>query len=235
MFLSDARQTLVHFERTLRTARRNQAGDHGHLIVGYSHLATSIRLTNGLRAFQQFHPGVQVEMDVVATDLLMRRLTDGITDIAFLLQHETVSNPLICQQTVWSTQIGLVVPHSFERQEVYLRELDKIPLVLGVWENWRPYRSFLDSVFSREGVRMNVVDQAWDVQVIFQRVMDGVGYTIYPLTVENVLPAKLRLIPIVDLNASIAITMAWNSRSETALLREFRQRFVAEKDSIASG
>ena len=65
VFLDDARQTVAQFERTIRASRQNAAGARGHIIVGYSALATSRQISEALDAFHRSVPGVQVEMHVI--------------------------------------------------------------------------------------------------------------------------------------------------------------------------
>ena len=72
VFLDDARQTVAQFERTIRASRQNAAGARGHIIVGYSALATSRQISEALDAFHRSVPGVQVEMHVMSTDNMLK-------------------------------------------------------------------------------------------------------------------------------------------------------------------
>lgn len=108
VFLEDARLTLATFERTIRASRQNDLGARGHIIVGYSALATSSQISAGLDKFHKRCPGCQVEMHVMSTDTMMRNLKTGEIDIGFLLSHGSVHDSDVTQKPVWSTQIGAV-------------------------------------------------------------------------------------------------------------------------------
>lgn len=230
-FLDDARQAVAQFERTIRGSRRNAIGDRGHIIVGYSALATSNHLSEGLETFQALYPGVQVEMHVMSTDTMMLKLKNGTIDLAFLMVHKSVRDPEIAQRVIWSSPIGLVLPQ--DAPDVSFETLHNAPFILGVRENWRSYRALLDRSFDTIGFTPNVVDEAWDIQVIFQRVTNGRGYTLYPMSAEATLPRSLRAMPLPQLNAELEIAMAWSSIADTSLLRMFRAQYPANEIEIA--
>ncbi|WP_300056738.1 LysR family transcriptional regulator [Sulfitobacter sp.] len=223
VFLDDARQTVAQFERTIRASRQNAAGARGHIIVGYSALATSRQISEALDAFHRSVPGVQVEMHVMSTDNMLKNLTSGAIDLGFLLSHPSVGAPGIDQMPVWSSRIGVVAPAG--EAPSHVNELSEMPFVMGLRENWRSWRALLDSACDRAGLTPVVVDEAWDVQVILQRVAERRGVTIFPMTMAESLPAALELVPIAGLDAEATISMAWSIKADTGLLRQFRNHF----------
>lgn len=223
VFLDDARQTVAQFERTIRASRQNAAGARGHIIVGYSALATSRQISEALDAFHRSVPGVQVEMHVMSTDNMLKNLKSGTIDLGFLLSHPTVGAPGIDQMPVWSSRIGVVAPAGEAPTRV--ADLSEMPFVMGLRENWRSWRALLDSACDRAGLSPVVVDEAWDVQVILQRVAERRGVTLFPMTMAESLPAALELAPIAGLDAEATISMAWSIKADTGLLRQFRNHF----------
>ena len=223
VFLDDARQTVAQFERTIRASRQNAAGARGHIIVGYSALATSRQISEALDAFHRSVPGVQVEMHVMSTDNMLKNLKSGAIDLGFLLSHPTVGAPGIDQMPVWSSRIGVVAPAGEAPSQV--DDLAEMPFVMGLRENWRSWRALLDSACDRAGLTPVVVDEAWDVQVILQRVAERRGVTLFPMTMAESLPAALELVPIAGLDAEATISMAWSIKADTGLLRQFRNHF----------
>ena len=223
VFLDDARQTVAQFERTIRASRQNAAGARGHIIVGYSALATSHQISEALDAFHRSVPGVQVEMHVMSTDNMLKNLKSGAIDLGFLLSHPTVGAPGIDQMPVWSSRIGVVAPAGEAPSRV--TDLSEMPFVMGLRENWRSWRALLDSACDRAGLTPVVVDEAWDVQVILQRVAERRGVTLFPMTMVESLPAALELVPIAGLDAEATISMAWSIKADTGLLRQFRNHF----------
>ncbi|MFG6500841.1 MULTISPECIES: LysR family transcriptional regulator [Sulfitobacter] len=223
VFLDDARQAVAQFERTIRASRQNAAGARGHIIVGYSALATSRQISEALDAFHRSVPGVQVEMHVMSTDNMLKNLKSGAIDLGFLLSHSTVGAPGIDQMPVWSSRIGVVAPAGEAPTQV--DDLAEMPFVMGLRENWRSWRALLDSACDRAGLSPVVVDEAWDVQVILQRVAERRGVTLFPMTMAESLPAALELVPIAGLDAEATISMAWSIKADTGLLRQFRNHF----------
>lgn len=223
VFLDDARQTVAQFERTIRASRQNAVGARGHIIVGYSALATSRQISEALDAFHRSVPGVQVEMHVMSTDNMLKNLKSGAIDLGFLLSHPTVGAPGIDQMPVWSSRIGVVAPAGEAPSRVTV--LSEMPFVMGLRENWRSWRALLDSACDRAGLTPVVVDEAWDVQVILQRVAERRGVTLFPMSMADSLPAALELAPIEGLDAEATISMAWSIKADTGLLRQFRNHF----------
>ena len=223
VFLDDARQTVAQFERTIRASRQNAAGARGHIIVGYSALATSRQISEALDAFHRSVPGVQVEMHVMSTDNMLKNLKSGAIDLGFLLSHPTVGAPGIDQMPVWSSRIGVVAPAG--EAPSHITDLSEMPFVMGLRENWRSWRALLDSACDRAGLTPVVVDEAWDVQVILQRVAERRGVTLFPMTMAESLPGALELVPIAGLDAEATISMAWSIKADTGLLRQFRNHF----------
>ena len=125
-------------------------------------------------------PGVQVEMHVMSTDNMLKNLKSGAIDLGFLLSHPTVGAPGIDQMPVWSSRIGVVAPAGEAPARV--ADLSKMPFVMGLRENWRSWRALLDSACDRAGLTPVVVDEAWDVQVILQRVAEREAWRFPPLT-----------------------------------------------------
>ena len=70
-----------------------------------------------------------------------------------------------------------------------------------------------------------VVDEAWDVQVIFQRVAERRGVTLFPMSMAESLPAALELARIEGLDTEATISRAWSIKADTGLLRQFRNHF----------
>lgn len=223
VFLDDARQTVAQFERTIRASRQNAVGARGHIIVGYSALATSRQISDALDAFHSHVPGVQVEMHVMSTDNMLKNLKSGVIDLGFLLSHPTVGAPGIDQMPVWSSRIGVVAPAGEAPARV--KDLEGAPFVMGLRENWRSWRALLDSACDRAALSPVVVDEAWDVQVILQRVAERRGVTLFPMSMADSLPAALELALIDGLDAEAKISMAWSIKADTGLLREFRNHF----------
>lgn len=223
VFLDDARLTLATFERTIRASRQNALGARGHIIVGYSALASSSQISAGLDSFHQRHPGCQVEMHVMSTDAMMRNLKTGEIDIGFLLSHNSVDDPEVAQQPIWSTQIGVVVPRTIDSMSLDI--LREGAFVMGVRENWRSYRALLDAAFDHADLDPVIVDEAWDVQVIFQRVAEGRGFTFYPISAADSLPAALKILPVPGWSPTLTIAMAWSKVVDTKLLQAFRESF----------
>jgi len=219
-FLDEARQVVAMFERVIRASRRNTEGNTGHIIVGYSALATSRQISDALDRFHRAVPGVQVEMHVMSTDNMLRALKSGNIDLGFLLSHPSVGTTDVVQRPVWSSRIGVVAPKGEVPQN--LEDLRGARFILGVRENWRSWRALLDTACQDAGFKPNVVEEAWDVQVILQRVAERRGVTLYPMSAAPSMPATLELAPVEGFVQDATISMAWHTMADTQLLRSFR-------------
>lgn len=224
VFLADAREVVAMFERAIRASLQNAEGARGHIIIGYSALATSRQISEGLDRFHMAVPGVQVEMHVMSTDNMLKSLQAGDIDLGFLLSHPTVGAPSIDQMPVWSSRIGIVAPQGEVPRS--LAELQGARFILGVRENWRSWRALLDAACSMAGFTPDVVEEAWDVQVILQRVAERRGVTLYPMTAAASIPASLELAQVEGFTQEATIAIAWHAKADTGLLKSFRSYFV---------
>ena len=223
-FLEDARQVVAMFERVIRASRQNTEGARGHIIIGYSALATSRQISDGLDRFHRAVPGVQVEMHVMSTDNMLRSLESGDIDLGFLLSHPSVGAPDIDQIPVWSSRIGVAAPKGEGPQT--LDDLRRARFILGVRGNWRSWRALLDTACHEAGFAPDVVEEAWDVQVILQRVAERRGVTLYPMSAATSIPSALELAPVEGFFQDATIAIAWHIKADTNLLRSFRTYFT---------
>jgi DNA-binding transcriptional LysR family regulator len=231
-FLADARVTLAQFERTIRGSMKGSGGFAGHVIVGYSALANSLEITQRLERFQRANPKVQVEMHVQSTDTMVAGLRRGTIDVAFLLDHNSVEREGLQFDELWHSPLALVAPDTMGSERIHARELADMDLVLGVRENWRSYRILLDAGFRKLGIRPKVADEVWDVQVLFQRVIDGRGMTIFPASIGEHLPHRLAMVGLDGFPARATIAMAYGASADTGLLRAFRRSFETQPLAI---
>ncbi len=222
-FLDDARKVVAQFLRTIRSARHDGEGTKGHIIVGYSALAAPQQFSPGLEAFNNRLADVQIEMHVLSTDVMMQSLRTGEIDVGFLLSHPSVADDEIAQSPLWTTRIGVICPNGHGQPT--LQDLRDMNFVMGLRENWRSFRMILDAACDAASLVPKVVDEAWDVHVIFQRVAAGRGVTLYPMSIKENLPATLEIHEVEGLDAELTIAMAWSRTADTQLLQAFRQEF----------
>ncbi|OWU84230.1 hypothetical protein ATO6_14435 [Oceanicola sp. 22II-s10i] len=214
MFVDDARKVVAQFLRAIRSARRNDEDAKGHIIVGYSALAAPQQFSPGLEAFNERQARVQIEMH-------MRSLKTGEIDVGFLLSHPSVRDDDISQSRLWTTRIGVICPRGHGRPT--LDGLRQEKFVMGLRENWRSFRMILDVACEKADLVPYIVDEAWDVHVIFQRVAAGRGMTLYPMSIRDNLPATLEIHEVEGFDAELTIAMAWSRTADTQLLQSFRK------------
>ncbi|MCA1777260.1 MAG: LysR family substrate-binding domain-containing protein [Loktanella sp.] len=212
------------FERVIRASIQNSEGARGHIIIGYSALAMSRKISEGLDGFLQAVPCVQAEMHVMSTDNMLKSLKSATIDLGFLLSHPSVDAPDVDQIPVWSSRIGVVAPKGEAPRT--LDELSRASFILGVRENWRSWRALLDTACQKVGFEPEVVEEAWDVQVILQRVAERRGVTLFPMSAASSIPAALELVPVEGFLPEASIAIAWDAKADTSLLRSFRTYFI---------
>lgn len=225
-FLADARQAVALFERTIRATRRNSLGRHGHVIIGYSALAPSSEISEGLQLFSKVCPDVQVEMHVMSTDAITSALKSGTIDLGFVLSHTSVAKTNLDEATLWSCKIGFVAP--IETDIPDFKTACSFPFILGVRENWRSFRNLIDEACELTGFQPHVVEEPWDVQVIFQRVSQKRGLTLYPSSIRESLPASLKLLTFDEFCPQLDVAMVWDKAANTQLLHKLVASFRSD-------
>ena len=222
VFLAQARDVLTLFDRTVGSALSRGAALRGQIVIGYSALATSRSMTDGLDLFQRTHPEARVEMYLMSTDAMRSALIEGRIDVAMLVDHPSTRPAGTTRFPLWTSRIGVVAPVG--RDPPTLTDLRSARFVMGVRDNWRSWRLVLDAACAAVGVTPTVAEEAWDVQVIFQRVTEGRGLCFYPMTIGGSLPAALRCHAVDGFDGTLGIAMDW--ADETSLVRALRAAFA---------
>ena len=231
-FLSDARQAVSMFDRTVRAAQRMPEDRKvSHLVVVYSVLAGNDAMMQALVHYQEENPHVRVEMHLLSTDDTVRAVENGSADAGFIVSGGDGGR--LASRPLWQDKLILLAPASWSQMRevtsgipVHADALCQTPFVLGVRENWRSYRLLLDQVFQRLALDPTVVEEVWDVHVLFRLIADGKGVTIYPESFQPGLGEQIKAVPIQGLDAALEISLVWDKAVETQLIRNFCSRMA---------
>ncbi|MFE3052516.1 LysR family transcriptional regulator [Nocardia sp. NPDC059239] len=155
---------------------------NGHVAIGSitSISPRSVDLPETLASFHRKHPGVGISLieDTAAT--LLRRLNEGVIDVAFTsLTDEAVAGIHTRELHTEHVVAALLPSDPLARQgELPLSVLSERPLIAlpeGSGLRWQ-----LDRALSRAGIRTHIAFEAGDTDVLVMMVEKGLGMALVP-------------------------------------------------------
>lgn len=238
LFRQDAQKAVDHLELAVRGARKAAAGEAGALAIGYMDFAIEGGFPKILRAFRSRYPAVTVEAKASFTERIIDDLRDRKTDVGFVVGP--VAHAGLATFTVQNDRFVAVVPEAHplaSRSGVRLRDFAGEPLVLGRRESWLPYLRRVEALCQEAGFTPRVVQEADTTESIFAFVASGIGATLYVERAFNYAPPGIRVLPLEDVQATIATEVAWRVDERSAAVRNFVAlcKQAAETEHAGSG
>ncbi|MFE9328479.1 LysR family transcriptional regulator [Nocardia sp. NPDC052278] len=155
---------------------------HGHVAIGSitSISPRSVDLPETLASFHRKHPGVDISLIEDTAAALLRRLGDGVIDVAFTsLTDEPVTGIHTRELHTERVFAALLPADPLARQvELPLTALSERPLIAlpeGSGLRWE-----LDRVLARADVRAHITFEAGDPDVLVMMVEKGLGMALVP-------------------------------------------------------
>lgn len=180
-FYEDNAHLLRRYEDSVGTARRIAEGKSGSLSVAYMAFAATELMPAAVSRFRQHHPHVDLRIRYIRTQGQKIALANDEVDVGYMIgpfdHAEFHTLPLSCEPLYVVTprnhallRLPFVTPAALADQE----------LILGDTHEWDEYRWRLNSLFSAEGISLNVTLEASNTLALIGLVAAGLGVTIYP-------------------------------------------------------
>lgn len=228
--LTDARRALFHAEQFNQAARAASTGEGGILRVGFVGSATHFILPKILTQYRQLYPGVQLVLREATSIRIMQELEDETLDVGVV--RVPVSSHSGARLLALQTEhFVLAMPKTHplaHLASLELKDLSEEGFILYTAPDAAGLRMAAIHACQLRGFTPRLAQEAVQVQTILSLVEAGLGVALVPsisrrFTSEQIVYKTLSDFP--D-SASIGISLTWNSSTETAAVRNFRE--VAE-------
>jgi DNA-binding transcriptional LysR family regulator len=190
--LTEAGQTLLPRARRIldevkesREAISNLSGEiGGELSFGTSHHIGLHRLPPILRAFNQAHPQVELDIHFYDSEDACREVAHGNLALALITLPSELEGPLQ-QLVVWEDPLAVIVAadHPLAGGQATLAELVKLPAIFPAKNTYT--RQLIDQALERHRVSANVRLATNYLETIKMMVSVGLGWSILPRTMVD--------------------------------------------------
>jgi DNA-binding transcriptional LysR family regulator len=188
-FLPAARQCLAAAERARAEVAAATGEVRGRLAVGVIPTVAAVDVPAALRAFHDRHPHVRVSLGVANSHELVRRVTEGTVDVAFLglppdARVEGVHEHVLADDR----HVAVVAPEHplARRKRVDIRRLTREVFV--DFPAGTPGRAQSDRAFAAAGLRRDVAFEVTDAHLMARLIQEGLGVGLLPATFAPQLP-----------------------------------------------
>lgn len=223
LLLVEARRVFVQIEQMSEMVGRVGNGEVGRLTIGFVPSASNDMLPPILRKFRDEYPDVQLYLQEMNPDWLVRGLYEGRIDVSFFylpfedaaLAHRPVSRePLV---------VALPEGHPLAGEdELDLGSLAEEPFVLPAkYEMPGLHAQVMEACRQAEFVPRAVQKEIWLMQTILGLVAGGLGVALVPASLRNFLRKGVIYKTLRDLSPTVEMGVVWRRDEDAPVLHAF--------------
>jgi DNA-binding transcriptional LysR family regulator len=225
LFLEDARRILQAVSEATARAARVARGQSGTLRVGFSENASWHGVVpDSFRRFREQQPDAELQLQPAASLEQLDAIRSGRLDAGFV-NFMPKADPELDQLAVAVHHVELAVPnrHPLTKQKkLRLRELTDAAFV---WFPRRANPAFYDRLMHecyRGGLKSpRIVQEGLNEATILSLVSTGLGVGWVLGSARWRCPGTVAILPVVDLNVPLQVTLAWRRDNTCPLLARF--------------
>jgi len=223
-YLDEARDILARVDAANRLAHRIASGVQGRLRIGFVENASwSGVVSSALNAFQQSARDVALELQPMNTpeqlDAIAAEHLDGGFCYRFGALPEGFDSVPLLEQTV-----VLAVPERSpvgQHGSVHARELSGLPFIAFPRRVYAAYYDRLISACARQGLTLDIRQEASTETAILSLVAAGVGAALVNAANRERPPARVRFVDVADLSVRLPLEFCFLAQHGNAALQRF--------------
>lgn len=223
LLLDEARRIFVQIDQTTSIVRRVDNGEVGRLTLGFVPSATNNILPVFLRVFRQRYPDVELYLNEMKPDDLVRSMHDRRIDVSFF--YLPFDDATLDVRPVLREPLVVALPESHplvKEPEVDVRDLAGEPFVLPAHYQMPGLYAQVTEVCRRAGfVPRAVQKEVWLMQTIVGLVAGGIGVALVPASLQNLRRAGVVYKKVRDLLPTVEMGVVWRREDTSAVLRAF--------------
>lgn len=225
LFLEDARRILQELSEAAMRAGKVASGRSGTLRVGFTENASWRGVVpDSFRRFRENHSGAELQLQPEASLTQLEAIRSGRLDAGFV-NFMPESDPDLDQLLVARQHVELAAPrrHPLTRlKKLRLRDLVDAPFI---WFPRRANSAFYDRMMLecyRGGLKSpRIVQEGINEPTILSLVSTGMGVGWVLATARLRCPESVVILPVVDLNIPLTLSLAWRRDNTSPLLANF--------------
>jgi DNA-binding transcriptional LysR family regulator len=224
-FLEDVRRILQEVSEAAVRAGRVASGRSGTLRVGFPENASWQGVVpKSIRRFREVRPDAELQLQPAASLDQLEAVRSGRLDAGFV-NFMPKSDPELEQLIVARQHVDLAAPKSHpvtRLKKLRLKNLTDIPFVwFPRWASPAFYDQLMHECY-RGGLKSpRIVQEGLNEATILSLVSTGLGVGWVLGTARWRCPATVVVLPVVDLNVSLTLALAWRKDNTSRLLASF--------------
>jgi DNA-binding transcriptional LysR family regulator len=221
-FLKTSAAMLQGYSHAVSEARRIAEGKSGVLRIAYMEFAAIELMPLAVARYRERHPEIELSLRYIRTQGQKLALSRHEIDVGYMVgpfEHTDFH-----ARTLVRDPLCVVMPrhHRLTRQaSIRPADLAGESLILGDMAEWEAYRGRLSDIFAAEGMVLKVALEASNTMALLGLVSAGLGVTIYPKRLVNLLGNSIDARPIAHPAFGIETTLVWNRSSSSKFVRSF--------------
>lgn len=228
VFLAETADVVAQIDGAVDRARKAATGVRGELRVAYTDFAINGALPHFLRAFNEAHPDIYLDLIFMPTIHQHEAILRHSVDVGFLygISNQQQIEGLLFDENEYVAILPADHPLA-EREQLALSDLQREKFVFGTGESWMIFRNQVFSECRARGFLPEVSLEATSSDGIFGLVIAGAGVAIYSSAIGNMPRQGLAIRKLVDVSAKLPITTVWergNGSTELSVFLRFLRR-----------
>ena len=215
MLLSDAKKSVIQFEKTHRLSKEMAQGERGVLDIGFG--LSSIRVAPELVAsFRHKHPKIKIMLEDMSSTAQIKRLFSGQLQIGFMglpVSDEFNSLPLYEERLAVAAN-ACQQKKLFEQGCLDSAGVESVPYLRLMPLRGPSLNSQIKKYLEHHELRPKISQETKNVQTLLALVASGAGYAIVPQSAGNITCDRVILTPLEGGFSSWQVGLVWKKNED---------------------
>jgi DNA-binding transcriptional LysR family regulator len=220
--LEESRHVIADFMTAIDAARRAARGETGSLTVAFASSVMFLKLPRIVRRFREEFPSVRLELRELGTGAQIVALRAGELDIGFVRQPPRDTE--LVMETMMKENLVLALSNRHplaKRKRLRLIDVADEDFVLFPRDLAPGLHAHVLALCAEAGVHPRIVQTSRELITTISLVEAGLGVTIIPAAVQQLVSRDVRYYPIRSPLAVTRIDAAWRADNRSMVLPAF--------------
>ncbi len=224
VFLTGAREVLLHAEEAVKKARAISGDISGELNVGYAPSLTVQILPVMLRAFQGEQPHVRVTLHDLSSEEMLTQLGSKKLQVALTVRPPTkqLRGLAFVEIARYAMVVAVAPNHPLAKlKAITLQQVAPEPLIGLNRKDYPEYHVDVKKLFATVGRKPNFAEEHEGGTSIIAAVEAGRGIALVPSSLACIVGTRVKLIPLKPALPPISVGAVWRADESGKLAEQF--------------
>ena len=224
VFLTEAREVLLHAEEAVKKARAISGGISGELNVGYAPSLTVQILPVMLRAFQGNQPHVRVTLHDLSSEEMLTQLGSKKLQVALTVQPpaKQLRGLAFVEIARYAMVVAVAPNHPLAKlKAITLQQVASEPLIGLNRKDYPEYHIDVKKLFTTVGRKPNFAEEHEGGTSIIAAVEAGRGIALVPSSLACIVGTRVKLLPLKPALPPISVGAVWRADESGKLAEQF--------------